>query len=263
MAKRKEKTLLSEQTIRRWGKLAHMPALTTNFLSEQKDLEEQEDLEETKEELEEDQEELEETKEELGEDQEELEETELVPKTPGKVDGSHPDHKLSAASTSKPKESLEERMSPDHYAANAHHNDKYSKGELREMPMPPEEEEMPAPPPMEDPMGGEEEMGGMQDSSPENIVRALLQAMAAVAQEEFGVNLDIEDEGEMGAEEPPMAPPLDMGGEEEEVPVDEDTLDSFLAEFDVVNKEELVNEVVKRVAKRLIARKANKQVDKS
>ena len=35
----KKNTLLNERVIRRWGKLANMPALTENWLDEQDDLE--------------------------------------------------------------------------------------------------------------------------------------------------------------------------------------------------------------------------------
>ena len=38
----KKKTLVNESVIRRWGKLANMPALTENFLDTAEELEEEE-----------------------------------------------------------------------------------------------------------------------------------------------------------------------------------------------------------------------------
>ena len=42
----KKKTLVNESVIRRWGKLANMPALTENFLDTAEELEEEEGEEE-------------------------------------------------------------------------------------------------------------------------------------------------------------------------------------------------------------------------
>jgi hypothetical protein len=125
--------------------------------------------------------------------------------------------------------------------------------------LPPEEpvggeEEMGGEMELEEPLGGEEEMGGMETGEREELLAQVVDAVAGV----LGVEADVEGvEGEEGDLEEPEGMEMDMemgaeeGGEElpaEELPPEEE---DPLAARDMY-QESIVNQVAKRVAARLV-----------
>ena len=117
------------------------------------------------------------------------------------------------------------------------------------------DDEMPAAP------GMDAEMGAV-DADPEEIASAIIQG-AIDAAAEYGVDAAIERPGEEGMEAPPaddaaaddeMGP---MGDMPEDPEAEEDPLEEMLddAGFNLQEDEDVVNEVARRVAKRLMEMK--------
>ena len=129
------------------------------------------------------------------------------------------------------------------------------------------EEEMDDMPPMDDPEDmGDEDMGGERDE-----IESLVNAIADAIEQETGVPVSVDGgAGEEGGEEmPPEDPEADMDmppaedEPEEEVPLEEDEVAADLAAAGVTLEEanvedDLVNEVTRRVARRLLRRSAGK-----
>ena len=114
------------------------------------------------------------------------------------------------------------------------------------------DDEMPAEPGMD--AGMDAEMGAV-DAGPEEIASAIIQG-AIDAAKDYGVDAAIEREGEEGMEAPPeeddMGPMGDMP-EDPEAEELEEMLDD--AGFNLQEDEDVVNEVARRVAKRLMEMK--------
>ena len=121
------------------------------------------------------------------------------------------------------------------------------------------DDETPAEPGMD--AGMDAEMGAV-DADPEEIASAIIQG-ALDAAKDYGVDASIERGGEEGMEAPPVddaAADDDMGpmGDMPENPeAEEDPLEEMLddAGFNLQEDEDVVNEVARRVAKRLMEMK--------
>ena len=145
--------------------------------------------------------------------------------------------------------------------------------------LPPEEAPVDELPPEEDALGGEDvEVGETEIQAAldalgalEALVQPLADAAGLEAEvpeggEEMG---ELPPEPEMGGEELPPEP--EMGGEElpppeeEEEEVPEDVLQEALSGVDIrLSKEEIINEVAKRVAQRIVrAKKAQKAMNEA
>jgi hypothetical protein len=131
----------------------------------------------------------------------------------------------------------------------------------------------------EEPMGLEDEEGmpddaPMEEAGGEVDVMSLVDAIADAISQETGVDVSVEgDEGEAGMEDPmPDAEPLggeeeapmDAGAEEDPLPLEEeDQVEEDLAAAGVTLDEDddLVQEVTRRVARRLLRESAAKSAE--
>ena len=219
-----KKTLLQENTIRRFMKLASISPLTENFVDKLN--EEEAELEEKKEELEKEKEDLEEgDKEELEEEKEEL-------------------------SEEAQEEGLEEG-----YGMMPGKND-----EMDEDPLDDAEPELEAPVDMdmdapEEPEGGM----GLSPEAAEEVAEKLATGFASVVEDALGVEglMSVEKEGEMDMEEPPMD---DMEMPMDEPPMEDPLEDEeALQEDEDITEEEMIDIMTKKIVERLLKQKKEKK----
>jgi|ETNvirnome_2_300_1030623.scaffolds.fasta_scaffold00724_1 hypothetical protein len=114
---------------------------------------------------------------------------------------------------------------------------------------------------------GDEELGDEGGDVDEAAIRDLVDTIATAIEDKYDIPMSVEggeEEVEMGAEEEEVGlggeEEVEMGGEEEEVEMGgEEELMELLddAGIEIVDNEPIVQEVLKRVAKRLIREKMN------